>query len=45
MTSPVKGALPSVIGAIIMVWGLAIPITLGRANLSGSPRVRVLAGR
>ncbi len=40
MTSPVKGALPSVMGAIITLWGLAIPFTLGRANRSRSPRVR-----
>lgn len=42
MTSPVKGALPSIMGAIITLWGLAIPILLGRANLSRSPRVRDL---
>ncbi|MEO8179909.1 MAG: CPBP family intramembrane glutamic endopeptidase [Deltaproteobacteria bacterium] len=45
MTSPVKGALPSVMGTIIMLWGLAIPFTLGRANLSRLPRVRDLADR
>ncbi len=39
MTSPVKGALPSVMGALIMIWGLAIPFVHGRKNLSRSPRV------
>ncbi len=34
MTSPVKGALPSVMGAIITLWGLSLPFILGRANLS-----------
>ena len=42
MTSPVKGALPSIMSAILTLWGLAIPILLGRANLSRSPRVRDL---
>lgn len=44
MTSPVKGALPMVMGAIITLAGLAIPFILGRANLSRSPRVRDPAG-
>jgi len=40
MTSPVKGPLPFVMGAIITLFGLAIPILLGRANLSRLPRVQ-----
>ncbi len=44
MTSPVKGALPSVMGAIITLWGLAIPVILGGADLSRSPRVRDATG-
>lgn len=40
MTSPLKGPLPSVMGAIISLWGLAIPLILGRTNLSRLPRVR-----
>ena len=40
MTSPVTGPLPSVMGAIITIVGLAIPLVLGRANLSRNARVR-----
>jgi CAAX protease family protein len=39
MTSPAKGALPSVMGTIITLWGLSLPFLLGRTNLSGRPRV------
>ena len=40
MTSPVNGPLPSIMGAIITIWGLGIPFLLGRADLSRAPRVR-----
>jgi hypothetical protein len=41
MTSPVKGALPSVMGAIITIWRLAIPFVYGRENLARVRRVQV----
>ncbi len=40
MTSPMQGALPFVMGAIITVFGLAVPLVFGRANLSRIPRVQ-----
>jgi membrane protease YdiL (CAAX protease family) len=40
MTSPVKGALPFIMGAIITVSGLLIVVVFGRANLSRAPRVQ-----
>ncbi len=40
MTSPAKGALPFVMGAIITMWGLSLPVVLGRTNLSRRPRVQ-----
>ncbi len=42
MTSPVKGALPSIMGAIITIFGFAIPVVFGRANLSRHSRVQDL---
>jgi membrane protease YdiL (CAAX protease family) len=44
MTSPIKGALPFVMGAVITVWGVSLPVFLGRANLSRRPRVRDAVG-
>src|SRR6185369_15701969 len=44
MTSPVKGALPFIMGAIITVSGIAIPVVFGRSNLSRAPRVQDPAG-
>ncbi|MES1205804.1 MAG: CPBP family intramembrane glutamic endopeptidase [Pseudomonadota bacterium] len=44
MTSPVKGALPSIMGAIITICGLAVPVIFGSANLSRAPRVQDPAG-
>jgi len=40
MTSPAKGPLPSIMGAIITIAGLAIPFVFGAANLSRITRVR-----
>ena len=40
MTSPAQGPLPSIMGAIITIAGLAIPFVFGAANLSRTPRVR-----
>ena len=40
MTSPVEGALPFVMGTVITVWGISLPVLLGRVNLSRLPRVR-----
>ena len=40
MTSPVGGALPSVMGAIITVSGLAVPFVFGGENLARIPRVQ-----
>ena len=39
MTSPVEGALPSIMGAIITIFGLAIPVVFGRTNLARRQRV------
>lgn len=36
MTSPVSGGLMSMMGAVITVWGVAIPFVYGRLNLSRS---------
>jgi hypothetical protein len=44
MTSPVKGALLSIMGAIITICGLAIPVVFGRVNLSRAARVQDPAG-
>ena len=41
MASPVKGALPSIMGAINTMWGLAIPFVYDRANLASLRRVQV----
>jgi len=40
MTSPVKGALPNVMGAIITICGVGIPFVFGRVNLARVERVR-----
>jgi len=43
MTSPVKGPLPSVMGAGITIFGLAIPVIFGATNLARGRRVQALA--
>jgi len=43
MTSPVEGPLPSVMGASITIFGLAIPLIFGATNLARGPRVQALA--
>ncbi len=40
MSSPLQGALPSLMGAIITMGGLALPFIFGRKHLSRIPRVR-----
>jgi membrane protease YdiL (CAAX protease family) len=44
MSSPLGGPLPSVMGAVITICGLAVPFVYGRENLSRVPRVRDAAG-
>jgi len=43
MTSPVKGALPSVMGAIITLFGLAVPVVFGTTNLARGRRIQTPA--
>ena len=43
MTSPVKGALPSVMGAIITLFGLAVPVVFGTTNLARGQRIQAPA--
>jgi len=43
MTSPVEGPLPSVMGASITIFGLAIPLIFGATNLARGRRVQALA--
>jgi len=43
MTSPIKGPLPSVMGAGITIFGLAIPLIFGATNLARGRRVQALA--
>jgi membrane protease YdiL (CAAX protease family) len=40
MTSPVNGPLPSIVGAIITLCGLAVPLVFGRTNLARAPCVK-----
>ena len=40
MTSPVKGPLPSIMGAIITLCGVAVVVVLGKTNLSHGFRVQ-----
>jgi membrane protease YdiL (CAAX protease family) len=40
MTSPVHAALPSIMGAIITVYGLAIVVVLGAENLARTQRIQ-----
>jgi hypothetical protein len=43
MTSPVKGALPSVMCAIITLLGLAVPVVFGTTNLARGQRIQAPA--
>ena len=43
MSSPVEGPLTSVMGASITIFGLALPLIFGAANLSRGRRVQALA--
>jgi len=43
MTSPLKGPVPSVMGASITIFGLAIPLIFGATNLARCRRVQTLA--
>jgi uncharacterized protein len=40
MTSPVKGRLPSVMGAIITIFGVGVPLVFGATNLGRHERVQ-----
>lgn len=40
MSSPLQGLLPSIMGAVITIWGLAIPLFLHAENLARRPRVK-----
>ena len=44
MTSPVKGALPSVMGAIITLFGVAILVVFGPSNLARGRRIQAPEG-
>ena len=44
MTSPVKGPLPSVMGAILAMFGLAVPFIFGATNLARERRVQASNG-